>query len=288
MINSKNFRFDFSHFSKLSKIQIDEVENFVNTKINEKLILEEKRNVPIKEALDKGAKAFFGEKYGDLVRTIKFGKSIELCGGIHVKNTSDLWHFKIISESSVASGIRRIEAITGYHVLKIFENKINLVDKISEELKYPENLMKSIKLLIQENSNLKNQIDTLNQSNLKSISEKLIDKKDKINGFYSIIDRVDLSPKLIKDLILGIGKGENDLFILITSVYKTKPYINCYISKDLVAKKSISASQIIKKISYLIEGGGGGQDFYASAGGKKTENLNKILSEVKKMIVNFK
>ena len=288
MINSKNFRFDFSHFSKLSKIQIDEVENFVNTKINEKLILEEKRNVPIKEALDKGAKAFFGEKYGDLVRTIKFGKSIELCGGIHVKNTSDLWHFKIISESSVASGIRRIEAITGYHVLKIFENKINLVDKISEELKYPENLMKSIKLLIQENSNLKNQIDTLNQSNLKSISEKLIDKKDKINGFYSIIDRVDLSPKLIKDLILGIGKGENDLFILITSVYKTKPYINCYISKDLVAKKSISASQIIKKISYLIDGGGGGQDFYASAGGKKTENLNKILIEVKKMIVNFK
>ena len=93
----------------------------------------------------------------DLVRTIKFGKPIELCGGIHVKTTPDLWHFKIISESSVASGIRRIEAITGYHVLKIFENKINLVDKISEELKYPDNLMKSIKLLIQENSNLKNQ-----------------------------------------------------------------------------------------------------------------------------------
>jgi alanyl-tRNA synthetase len=97
-----------------------------------------------------------------------------------------------------------------------------------------------------------------------------------------------LSPKLVKDLILGIGKGENDLFILITSVYKTKPYINCYISKNLVVKKSISASQIIKKISYLIEGGGGGQDFYASAGGKKTENLSKILIEVKKMVVNFK
>ena len=288
MINSKNFRFDFSHFSKLSKIQIDEIENLVNRRINQKILLEEKRNIPIKEAKSIGAIALFGEKYGDLVRIIKFGKSIELCGGTHVKNTSDLWYFKIISESSVASGIRRIEAVTGDQVLKIFENNINIVDKISEELNFPENLIKNIKLLIEENSNLKKEIDVLNQSNINVIKEKLINKKDKINQFYSIIDRVDLSPKLIKDLVLSLGKGKKDLFILLTSVYRNKPYINCYVSKELVVKKSINASEIIKKISHLIDGGGGGQDFFASAGGKKSENLSKILIEVRKMVANFK
>jgi len=288
MVNSLIFRFDFSHFSKISNIELNAIEDFVNDKISKKISLVENRKVPIKKAFLSGAIGLFGEKYGDYVRTIKYGDSHELCGGIHVQNTSDIWRFKITSESSVASGVRRIEAITGTEVLKHFNHQEKVINKISSLFNQPQDIIKSLNTMIDENVNLKKELDSLNKMKLALLKKSLVEQIEVSDEIDFIIKEVDLSPKLLKDLLFEIGFRKTNLFMLLATVYDNKPYISCYISKELSEKKVLKAGEIVKKLAHLIEGAGGGQSFYASAGGKNINGVTKVIIKARDLIINWK
>ena len=218
-VSSENFRFDFSHYSKLDQSDIISVENFVNSRIENSIDLIEERNVPLKKAQDNGAIGLFGEKYGDTVRTIKFGASYELCGGTHVNNTSELWQFKIISEGAIASGIRRIEAITNESVKNYYNSKINEYDKIKDILKNPKSLYESIKSLSEENSLLKKEIDKLSNEKVFSVKKDIITKLENISGLNVITTTVDLKPAKIKDLCFSIASASSCWIRVIVLVF---------------------------------------------------------------------
>ena len=173
MIHSGIFRFDFSHFSKVTPEELKQVEQFVNARIQEQLPLEENRNVPYQQAVESGAMALFGEKYGDTVRTIRFGQSVELCGGTHVQNTADIWHFKIVSETAVAAGIRRIEAITGDAAKKFFQKQSQTMEKVNAILKQPQDAVTAIKSLQDEMTALKKEMTVLNEWKARTLQEQL-------------------------------------------------------------------------------------------------------------------
>ena len=277
MVHSGVFRFDFSHFSKVTDEQIMQVEAFVNSRIKEQLPLEEERNVPYQHAIDQGAIALFGEKYGDTVRTIRFGKSIELCGGCHVNNTSEIWYFKIISEGAVASGIRRIEAITGDAVTSYFEDQSKLLTEIKLLIKHQQDPLKAYKTLIKENNELKKEITSLSKLKLNAVKLELKQNIIKQNNVNFIAFEVDLDAKNIKDLAFEMGNELENLFLVLASKKNNKPSVSCYISKDLVKLKKYNASKIVKGLSLHIDGSGGGQEFFATAGGKKINGIGKLL-----------
>ncbi|MBN09753.1 MAG: alanine--tRNA ligase [Flavobacteriaceae bacterium] len=277
MVHSGMFRFDFSHFSKLSNDEIVQVESFVNARIKEQLPLEEERNIPYKSAIEKGAIALFGEKYGDTVRTIRFGQSIELCGGCHVKNTSEIWYFKILNESAIASGVRRIEAITGDAVISHFEDQSKTLQSLNTLIKKSQDPLKAFNTLIEENSELRKELKSLTKLKIQLIKSdlvKVIKKKKKINFAAK---EIDLDQKYIRDLAFELGKGFNNLFLVLASKINGKAFLSCYISKELVKSKGFNASKIVKTLSEYIGGSGGGQSFYATAGGKKTEGIEKAI-----------
>ena len=284
MVNSKMFRFDFSHFSKLKNEQLKNVEKFVNERILEKIPLEEKREIPHDKALEEGAIALFGEKYGKNVRTIRFGKSIELCGGTHVKNTSDIWYFKIISESAVASGVRRIEAVTGSAVKNYFENQTIILKNINQLLKQSQDPVKAILNLQSENIFLKKEISALSKLKSKTLKSELLKEIKIISGVNFLAKEIEIDAQGMKDLSFEIGKEFNKIILVFGSRKTGKPLISCYISKQLVNEDGRDASQIIKHLGQYIDGGGGGQSFYATAGGKKIEGINLALDEAKKIL----
>src|SRR5690606_5392142 len=193
-------RFDFSHFAKVTDQELQEVEDFVNQKIQEQLPLVEKRSIPFQQAVDEGAMALFGEKYGDNVRAIRFGESIELCGGTHVKNTGDIWHFKITSEGAVAAGIRRIEAISGSGVKQYFANDENTLKEIKTALKNPQDILKSVTSLQEENAKLKKQVEQLLKDKAKNLKGELLAEIEEINGIKFLAKKVDLDANGAKDL----------------------------------------------------------------------------------------
>ena len=284
MVNGVNLRFDFSHFAKVTSEEIKSVETFVNQKINEKISLEENRAVPIAEAMASGAMALFGEKYGDSVRTIRFGTSIELCGGTHVKNTADIWHFKIKSESAVASGIRRIEAITGKAVQDFFESQEATLNSINENLKNPQDPIKAISNLQAENTTLKKELETLSKIQIQIVKQELEAQIKIINGVSFLAAEVSLSPSAIKDLAFDMGNGKEDVFLVLVTQKGGKPVVSCYISKPLVAARSLNAGDIVKALGKHIHGGGGGQAFFATAGGKQPEGIPALLNEASSFI----
>ena len=277
MVNGASLRFDFSHFSKLSPEEIKAVEVFVNSRINQKIKLEENRSVPVAEAMESGAMALFGEKYGDAVRTIRFGDSIELCGGTHVKNTADIWSFKILSESAVASGIRRIEAITGEAVQAFFDAQESTLKSINESLKHPQDAVKAIGNLQIENMLLKKEIESLSKLQTQIVKQELKTQLKAINGIEFLAVEVDLTPPAIKDLAFDLGQDKNNLFLVLVTQKGGKPVISCYISKALVAERSMNAGTIVKELGKHIQGGGGGQPFFATAGGKNSEGIPAML-----------
>ncbi|MEM9679235.1 MAG: alanine--tRNA ligase [Bacteroidota bacterium] len=280
-VHSKYLRFDFSHFAKLTTEQLRDVENFVNARIDGKLPLEEHRNVPMDMAIADGAMALFGEKYGDTVRTIRFGQSIELCGGTHVKNTSDIWHFKIRSESAIASGIRRIEAIT-YDAVKDFYFDTNRAYfEIRDLLNNAKDPVKAVSDLKDENSTLKKQIEGLLKDKAKNLKGDLKNEIETIDGVNFIAKEVNLDATGIKDLSFELGKEVDHLFALFAAIQNGKAILSCYISKDLVAEKNLNAGQIVRELGKHIQGGGGGQPFFATAGGKNPEGISKALEAVK-------
>ncbi|MDA6069122.1 alanine--tRNA ligase [Flavobacterium sp. AC] len=278
LVNPNYLRFDFSHFSKVSDEELRQVEASVNAQIEAQLQLVEHRNIPIKEALDKGAMALFGEKYGDNVRMIEFGDSKELCGGIHVKNTAEIWHFKIISEGAVAAGIRRIEAITGDAVKDFYKNQENTLAEIKETLKNPQDILKSVASLQDDNAKLKKQIEQLLKEKVNALKSDLEKDFQEVNGINFLAKQVDLSMASTKELASVLGASKADSFVFLASIEDGLPNIHCYISKDLVASRSLNANAVIKELGKYIEGNGGGQPFFASGKGKNAAGIAEALS----------
>ncbi|WP_418262181.1 alanine--tRNA ligase [Flavobacterium faecale] len=278
LVNPNYLRFDFSHFSKVTDEEIQQVEDFVNARIQEQLPLIERRNIPIQQALDEGAMALFGEKYGDNVRAIKFGNSMELCGGIHVKNTADIWHFKIVSEGAVAAGIRRIEAITGDAVKKFFASQEALLGEIKATLKNPQDAVKAVVSLQDENAKLKKQVEALLKDKAKNMKAELAQEIQELNGIQFLAKQVDLNPEGAKDLAYELGTLGTNLFLVLATADEGKPMLTCYISKELVAEKSLNAGQVVRELGKFIQGGGGGQPFFATAGGKNAGGIPDALT----------
>ena len=284
MVHSRGLRFDFSHFSKVTTEELIQVENFVNARIREGLSLKEKRNIPLQIALDEGAIALFGEKYGDTVRTIKFGNSVELCGGTHVENTKDIWHFILLHEGAVASGIRRIEAITGEFAKDFFISNSNKFKEVKKVLQNTKDPLKSIVTLQEENSDLKKQIQTLLKEKGKNLKADLKNEISEMNGINFLAKQVDLDANGIKDISFELGGEIDNLFLLLGTNQNGKALLSCYISKDLVASKNLDAGKIIRELGTYIQGGGGGQPFFATAGGKNPDGLSEALSKGKDYI----
>jgi alanyl-tRNA synthetase len=279
MVRNASLRFDFSHFAKVTDEELLEVENFVNARIRESLPLIEKRAIPKEQALEDGAIALFGEKYGDLVRTIKFGDSVELCGGTHVANTSDIWHFKIVSEGAVAAGIRRIEAITSEAAKEYFESQAVSLAEIKEALKNAQDPVKSILALQDENAQLKKQLEALLKDKAKNMKADLAKELQEINGVQFLAKQVDLNPEGAKDLAYELGGSYNNLFVVFATAHEGKPMLTCYISKEIVAAKNLNAGQVVRELGKYIQGGGGGQPFFATAGGKNVDGIAEALAK---------
>ncbi|HEY9183909.1 MAG TPA: alanine--tRNA ligase [Salegentibacter sp.] len=284
LVKSDYLRFDFSHFSKVTKEELEQVEEFVNKRIAERIALNEQRNIAFQEALDQGAIALFGEKYGESVRAIGFGESMELCGGTHVKNTGDIWYFKITSEAAVASGIRRIEAITGDAVREYFAEQTQVLEQIKNELKNANDPVKAVSGLQEENSVLKKQVEALLKDKAKNLKTELKAEIEEINGVNFLAKMVDLDAGGLKDLAYQLADEKDNLFLLFGAEQNGKALLSCYISKNLVKEKDLNAGQIVRELGKFIQGGGGGQPFFATAGGKNPAGLNEALQKAKSYI----
>lgn len=281
MVHSRNLRFDFSHFSKVTSEELLEVENFVNARIRENLELQEQRGIPYNQAIKEGAIALFGEKYGDAVRTIRFGKSMELCGGTHVASTGEIWHCKITSEGAVASGIRRIEAITSDAAKDYFTSETEAYDKVKATLKGNQDPVKAIHHLMDENTALKKQVESLIKEKALNLSGDLAKEFTNIDGVDFLAKKVDLDAGAIKDLSFKLGENKDNAFMLFGTEQNGKALLSCYISKELVASKNLNAGTVVRELGKHIKGGGGGQPFFATAGGKNPAGIEKALEEVK-------
>ena len=284
MVRSGHLRFDFSHFSKLTQEELQSVEDFVNARIQEKIDAQITSNVPYDQAISDGAMALFGEKYGDTVRTVRFGESIELCGGTHVSNTSAIWHFTITSETAVASGVRRIEAVTGDEAKKLVYEQASLMEAVKLQLKNPKDLVQSVQALQDENTKLKKEIEKLNKQ---LVEQMIVDLESEIqnhNGVSLLCKEVNLNASVMKDILFQIGKNRKDLVAVLGSKKDNKPILSCYVSKVLVDLGTYKANTIIQEISGHIQGGGGGQPFFATAGGKNPTGLSDALQAVKNLL----
>ena len=285
LVSPNYLRFDFSHFTKVSDVELQQVEDFVNARIQEHLPLIERRNIPFQQAIQEGAMALFGEKYGDSVRAIKFGESMELCGGTHVKNTAEIWHFKIKSEGAVAAGIRRIEAITGQGVRDFFAQQEKILQEIAEVLKNPQDTLKAVVSLQEDNNKLTKQIELLMKDKVKNLASELVPQLQTINGIQFLAKLVDVDANSAKDLAYEIGNTAKNIFLVLATADEGKPMLTCYISKDLVAERNLNAGNVVRELGKYIQGGGGGQPFFATAGGKDisgiTEALNKAIDIIK-------
>ncbi len=276
-----HLRFDFSHFSKMSTDQIAEAEAFVNARIREGIQLEEHRNIPMQQAIDNGAMALFGEKYGDTVRMIQFGNSKELCGGTHVENTKDIWHFKITSEGAIAAGIRRIEAITSDATKSYFTENNKQFEAIKSLLKGVKDPVKTVQNMVDEIAVLKKEILHLQKAQATGMVSELEAKIEVVNGIDFLALKLDLDTKGIKDLLFEMGSSRNNLFMVAANETNAKATLSCYISKELVADKKLEADKIVRELAKHIQGGGGGQSFFATAGGSKPEGIPAALQAAK-------
>ncbi|MBC7391334.1 MAG: alanine--tRNA ligase, partial [Opitutaceae bacterium] len=282
LVNTNLLRFDFAHFAKMTDEELKKVEEIVNQKIQQGIVKSEERNIPIGKAIEKGATALFGEKYGDSVRVITFDPnySIELCGGTHVENTSQIGLIKIVSESSVAAGVRRIEAVTSSKAIEYFNEKTETLEKVNELLKSPKDILKTIQDLLDEKVKLSKLLEDFEHEKLNKIREELFDKiKDK-DGLHFLAETIQVNnPESLKTLAFQIrNKYPDNLFCVLGSVINEKPQLAVILSDNLVNLKGLNATNIVRDLAKEIDGGGGGQPFFATAGGKKAEGLEKAVS----------
>lgn len=287
-LDNKGLRFDFSHFEKVSDDQLAEIERIVNEKIREDIPLEERRSIPLEEAKAEGATMLFGEKYGDHVRMITFDPdfSRELCGGCHVKSTAEIAQFLITNETAVASGVRRIEAVTDKEVIKILRNDREKLHEIQGQFKNSQDLVGQIQKLLEENKELKKGLEQLQAKSAGSLKDDLINEMKPLdNDIVFLAKEVNLpNPKLLKSLLFDLEKSKNPSVIFLAMKQDGKAQIMGISSEDLVKSRSVNIGSIISEISPLIKGGGGGQANFASAGGSNPDGIQDALTKARDLI----
>lgn len=280
LVNPNYLRFDFSHFSKVTDDQLAKIESLVTQGIRENIALDERRNTPIEDAKKLGAMALFGEKYGDTVRVIKFGDSVELCGGTHVASTGKIGLFKITLETAVAAGIRRIEAITSEVAENFYKEKTATLENISLTLKNPKDIEKAVNDLIAKNTALQKEIEQMQKDKAKGIKTDLKALVKEMDGTFILGSTVELDGGSIKDILFQL-KGEYPSFFgVIGGKQDDKCTLSIIISDDLIASKNLNAGVIVREVGALIGGNGGGQPFFATAGGSNPKGLEEAVSEV--------
>jgi len=287
LVNTDLLRFDFAHFSKMTNEEIDKVEQIVNNKIRENIHLDEKRNTPISEALKLGATALFGEKYGDFVRVITFDPkySVELCGGTHVPATGHIGYFKIVSESSVAAGVRRIEALTASKAEHYVNEKMAIEGNVAAILKNPKDLVKAVEGLLEEKALLQKSLEKFELEKLQFIKTYLLTKVKTVTGINTIIEKVAMSStESVKTLAFELKNQVDNLFGILVAEIDGKPQIAVIIADNLVRDNGLNATQIVRDLAKEIQGGGGGQPFFATAGGKDLSGLERVLEKSKLII----
>lgn len=288
LVHPDYLRFDFSHFQKLSDEEIRKIEKIVNDQIRRNYAREEQRNIPLSEAKKMGATALFGEKYGEKVRTIKFGDTIELCGGTHVDATGQIGFFKIISESAISAGIRRIEAVTGARGEEYIEKEMDTLDKIREILNNAKNPVSSIEKLVEEKEDLAKTLAQYKQEKKNEVKENLKKQIKQVNGINIIAEKVDISEADdIRDLAFKLKNEVSDLYLILGAENKGKAVLSIMISENLLKEKGLDANKIVREAAKEIKGGGGGQAFFATAGGKDVKGLYNAISKAEKMVNNI-
>lgn len=284
LVNASNLRFDFAHFAKVTDEEMAQIEQLVCAAIAANISLDERRAMAIEEAKDLGAMALFGEKYGDQVRVIKFGESVELCGGIHVPDTSKIGLFKIVSESAVAAGVRRIEAITGKAAEAYFKEKAETLSHIQQLLKNPKDLLKSVEDLMQRNHQLQKEVEQLTREKAGHLKSQLSTKVETIGEVSFLSGIVDMDANSVKDILFQLKQEYPNFVAIIGNKEAEKCGLSLIISEQLVEAKQWNAAQWIREVSTHIQGGGGGQAFFATAGGKRSEGIQIALEQIKTKI----
>ncbi|MEJ8802350.1 alanine--tRNA ligase [Pontibacter sp. H249] len=279
LVNEKLLRFDFSHFAKIEEAELRQIEHMVNKRVRESIPLEESRNVPIEEAKKLGAMALFGEKYGDFVRVISFGQdhSVELCGGTHVLNTGNIGYFKIVSESSVAAGVRRIEAISGDAAEDYMQQQVNELNAVREVLNTQSNVSGAVEKLQDDYKALQKQLEQFELKQLGTLKDTLAQNAQQLNGINLVAEKVDVSSSdYLKKLAFDMRQVVDNLVLVLAAEIDGKPQIAVMLSDNLVSEKNMNASQMVRELAKEIQGGGGGQPFYATAGGKNSAGLAAV------------
>lgn len=286
LVNEERLRFDFSHFSRMSREEVLAVEKLVNEKIRENIQAEEHRDIPLEEARKMGAAALFGEKYGERVRVMAFDPafSAELCGGTHVQFTGQIGLFKIVSEGAIAAGIRRVEAVTGSAAEAYVNEKAAELEQLKSLLKNPKNSLQALEQLLQEQDILRKRIASFEKEQTRQLEEKLAASVEQVGGANYIAARVSMAPKAVKDLAFALKGRLSDLFLVIGHESDGKPGLTVMIAESLVHEKGLHAGNLVGQLAKHIKGGGGGQPFFATAGGKDASGLNQALAESRKLL----
>ena len=277
-------RFDFSHFQKVTPEQIRQVEALVNAEIRANHPLEEIRECPIDKARGMGAMMLFGEKYGEMVRVVRFGDSIELCGGTHVKYTGNIGSFKILSESAISAGVRRIEAVTGE---KVMEYTYGLEDTMLELQKFFNNpsVLTAVKKMLEENSELTRKIEEVQREKVQTLKETIAKELIDEHGMRLIARQIDVAPEIIKNIAFGLKPDFPNLVFVIGSVIGSKVTLTVMLGDNIV-ERGVNAAAVVREAAKEINGGGGGQPFFATAGGKKPEGVEKAMLKAVELIKN--
>ncbi len=286
LVNDEILRFDFSHFTKMTEEEIAEVENIVNQKIRENIALEERRNVPIEEAKAMGAMALFGEKYGDFVRVITFDKnfSVELCGGTHVPSTGKIGMFKIIGESSSSAGVRRIEAITAEKAEQYINAQFAIINQLNALLKNPKDLLKAVENLIEEKNALQKEIEKYQAKEIQAVKSELLKNIQSQREINFLAQEVSVpSAESLRQISFELKNQVPNLFLVLAANIEGKPQISVMIADNLVKDKGLDASKIVRELAKEIQGGGGGQPFFATAGGKDVSGLKRVVEKAENL-----
>ena len=280
-VSPDTLRFDFSHFQKVSDEEIRQVERIVNDMIRQDIPLDEHRDMPLDEARKMGAIALFGEKYGDKVRVVRFGPSVEFCGGIHARSTGRIGMFKIMSESSVAAGVRRIEAKTGKECEELLYHLEDVTRAVSALFNNAKDLKGVIEKYIEEHDSMKKRIEQYQAEAVERTKDKLLAQARMVNGVKVVSAVLPMKQDMAKDLAFKVrAAGDDHLLCVIGSSYEGKPTLSVMISDDLVADHSLNAGQMVREAAKLIQGGGGGQPHFATAGGKNVDGLSAAVDKV--------
>jgi len=287
LVNDKILRFDFSHFAAMTDGELAKVETIVNQKIRENIALNEQRNVPLEKAKSLGAMALFGEKYGEFVRVITFDPkfSVELCGGTHVPFTGNIGLLKIVSESSVAAGVRRIEAVTADGAQQYLNDNLKLLNDVKSVLKNPKDILASAKSLMEEKHALEKKLEVMYQQQANILKDQLAGKALKSNGNTLIAEKVSVpNADTLKNIAYALRNQFDDLLLILAADVDGKPQVAVMLGEKLEATKKYHAGNMVKELAKEIDGGGGGQPFFATAGGKKLEGLDWVLVKAKQLI----